>query len=127
MKKYFFVALVSAFFASGLTVFASGLPDPFTDVPEDSIYYDAVLKMRMMGVLTGYEDGTFGPEDPVTRGQMALILDRYDEALLIDPGNTWNFVSGVQRLADVVCDLARDFDFETSYDQELYTEICIGG
>ena len=26
--------------------------------------------------MTGYGDGTFGPEDPVTRAQLAAVIDR---------------------------------------------------
>lgn len=34
----------------------------------------AIRRWSEYGVLSGYGDGTFGPNDPITRGQMAVIL-----------------------------------------------------
>ena len=46
---------------------------PFTDVPEDSPYADAILWAWQKGYISGYGD-TFGPEDPITREQIAAIF-----------------------------------------------------
>lgn len=51
--------------------------DKYPDVPEDMFYTQAVLWGTKEGVLTGYEDGTFGPDDQITREQMVTILFRY--------------------------------------------------
>ena len=48
-----------------------GTPSPFTDV--DNV---AVTAMNEYGILQGYGDGTFHPEDPITREQIACILTR---------------------------------------------------
>jgi len=51
---------------------------PFTDaavVPADSVGY--VAEAVAMGLFTGYEDNTFQPNKPVTRAEMATILDRF--------------------------------------------------
>ena len=50
---------------------------PYPDVPEGSWYHDAVLEVSAMGLMTGYDDGTFGPSDSLTRAQAATILWRY--------------------------------------------------
>ncbi len=49
----------------------------FSDVPEElgSVVYWAVTN----DIVTGYGDGTFGPYDPVTREQFAVMLYRYIE------------------------------------------------
>ncbi len=31
------------------------------------------------GLMGGYGNGRFGPDDPVTREQLAAVLQRYDE------------------------------------------------
>ena len=51
--------------------------NPFRDVPSDAWYAAPVCWARMTGVMTGYSDEVFGPDDPVTREQIAAILYRY--------------------------------------------------
>lgn len=46
----------------------------FDDVLRNSWYTDAVYWAREEGVLAGYDAQTFGPEDPITREQLALAL-----------------------------------------------------
>ena len=50
---------------------------PFADVPGDSWYADGVYWARLNGVVSGYSDNAFGPNDPLTREQLAAILWRY--------------------------------------------------
>ena len=50
---------------------------PFADVPGDSWYADGVYWARLNGVVSGYSDSNFGPNDPLTREQLATILWRY--------------------------------------------------
>lgn len=49
----------------------------FTDVAEDRYYADAVTWAGSYNIVTGYDDGTFRPNDPITREQLAVILYRY--------------------------------------------------
>ena len=49
----------------------------FPDCERDAFYAKAVAWANSEGVVTGYEDGTFGPEDPVTREQLATMIERY--------------------------------------------------
>lgn len=51
--------------------------DAFTDTPADAWYGDAVLWAAGEGVVTGYADGTFRPQNTITRQQLAAILWRY--------------------------------------------------
>ena len=50
---------------------------PFADVPGDAWYADGVYWARLNGVAGGYSDEQFGPDDPVTREQIAAIFWRY--------------------------------------------------
>ena len=47
---------------------------PFTDVPKTSPYYEAVCICYHRGILNGYTDGIFRPNDSVTRGTLAFLL-----------------------------------------------------
>ncbi len=54
----------------------------FSDVPDDNAFYkDAAIWAWAVDVITGYEDGRFGPSDQITREQMATILYRYADKL----------------------------------------------
>lgn len=49
----------------------------FTDVVKGSWYEKAVNWAASNGIVTGYSESTFAPEDPITRQQMATVLWRY--------------------------------------------------
>lgn len=49
----------------------------FTDVAGTAWYADAVIWANTNGVVGGYGGGLFGPDDPITREQLAAILWRY--------------------------------------------------
>jgi hypothetical protein len=51
-----------------------GPAPPFADVPADSPVAAFVATLHRHGLISGYTDGTFRPEYPVTRGQLAKIL-----------------------------------------------------
>ncbi|MBT9683731.1 S-layer homology domain-containing protein [Pseudoflavonifractor sp. MCC625] len=48
----------------------------FADVQEDDWFYEEVQSAIWYGWISGYPDGTFGPEQPMTRAQAAAILNR---------------------------------------------------
>ena len=50
---------------------------PFKDVDANAYYATAVYWARMNGIVAGYSDELFGPNDTITREQMATILYRY--------------------------------------------------
>ena len=49
----------------------------FSDVTAGKYYASAVEWANSVGIVKGYGDGTFGPEDEITREQFAAILYRY--------------------------------------------------
>ena len=60
----------------------AGSPEPeaapsFSDVTADSWYTDAVAWASENGIVKGYSDTVFAPDDTVTREQLATILYRY--------------------------------------------------
>ncbi len=46
----------------------------FNDVAPDSTYYQYIETAHLRGVLGGYTDGTFRPNNPITRAQAAKML-----------------------------------------------------
>ena len=48
----------------------------FTDVPDGEWYTDAIKWMTYNTLIVGYGDGRFGPDDSVTREQMATMIFR---------------------------------------------------
>lgn len=52
----------------------------FSDVPKTHVYYKEIERVFSEGLMNGYGDGRFGANDPVTRGQLAVILTRLLEA-----------------------------------------------
>ena len=58
--------------------------EQFDDVDEDAFYADAVLWAAENGIVTGYGDGRFGPDAPVTREQLATILYHYAQYCKMD-------------------------------------------
>ncbi len=52
----------------------------FTDVSDGAWYASAVEWAAGKGIVNGFGDGRFGPNDPITREQLAAILFRYAKA-----------------------------------------------
>lgn len=46
----------------------------FTDVAEDASYLEAVTMLSKLGIINGYEDGTFLPDNTITRAEAAKVL-----------------------------------------------------
>ena len=73
----------------GEPVIRSGMP--FSDVTESDWYAKAVSWAESKGIVTGYGDGRFGPNDPITREQMAAILYRYAQTKGQGFQGLWSF------------------------------------
>ena len=48
----------------------------YTDVAADASYNEAVTVMSALGLLKGYEDGSFGPDKTITRAEFAAVVVR---------------------------------------------------
>lgn len=62
--------LTVAFSVNGFTATS------FTDVAEGSPYEKAISTMVALGLLVGYEDGSFRPNDTITRAEFAAVITR---------------------------------------------------
>ncbi len=49
-------------------------PNFFTDVPTSHWAYEALLKLYQLGLITGYPDGTYKGNQPMSRYEIALVI-----------------------------------------------------
>ncbi|MCL2827283.1 MAG: InlB B-repeat-containing protein [Oscillospiraceae bacterium] len=55
------------------------LENPFPDVPNNggAWFSNAVSVINNMGIMTGFPDGTFGPNQPITRAEVVTVMTRF--------------------------------------------------
>ncbi len=80
----------------------------YSDVSEDAWYSEAIRWATSEGIAAGYGNGLFGPNDPITREQMAVMLYRYEQKYG-DGGFTGNWM---YRLPFTDLDQISDWAFE---------------
>lgn len=81
--------------------------DDFTDTADGTWYADAVLWASQQGLVTGYGDGTFGTDDPVSREQIAAILWRYAGSPQAQDAQAFSDESAISAYAADAVDWAR--------------------
>ena len=81
---------------------------PFSDVPGDSWYADGVYWARLNGVVSGYSDSAFGPNDPLTREQLATVLWRYAGSPAVGGGASFADESDIASWAASAVDWAQE-------------------
>lgn len=72
----------------------------FTDVSTGSKYYEAVNRLSELGIINGYEDGSFRPDNNVTRAEFSKIIvgmmNKAAEAKSTPPSSAFDDVNQVQ-------------------------------
>ena len=79
MSRIITLLVVFAMVLSSVNVFAeeTAKVTAFSDVPSGTPVADAVAKLVGYGVINGYEDGTFKPDNTITRAEFAAIITRF--------------------------------------------------
>lgn len=80
MKK-FIIGLVAGLMLGSSAIVMAQTMKSFPDVDPKAYYASSVSLMTDLGVINGYDNGNFGPNDSVSRAQVAAMLERYDESL----------------------------------------------
>lgn len=84
MKRIISLLVVLAMMLSSIGVFAAETTAPvFKDVDANSVSGQSIYKLVNAGVLNGYTDGTFRPNNPITRAELCKIVNlvfNYTEA-----------------------------------------------
>ena len=77
----------------------------FSDVTADSWYNQTVSTLARMGIVKGYEDGTFRPNAPITRAEFGAIATRFfaETGATYEPG-TFADVTGNEWFANAIQD-----------------------
>lgn len=90
-KKAFFRSFSAGSFAIGLSLGAAATvalgasrmgSSVFPDVKPGSYYDLAIGEMYDLGIITGFGDGTFRPDDTLSRGQAAVMMKRLRDEIL---------------------------------------------
>ena len=73
MRRGMFATVLGAYDGHGQT----DTNTPFSDVNSNMYYASHILWAWKNGIMTGYGNNKFGPEDPLTREQAAVIMVQY--------------------------------------------------
>ncbi len=69
------ISLIAALVMIITTIFSNSVfAASFTDVDEDNRYRNAIITLNKLGVIDGYDDGTFKPAGEITRGEFTKML-----------------------------------------------------
>ena len=91
-KRRFFASLTALALAAGLAMTPANAA--FTDT-QGHWAQEAITKWsEEYGLITGYEDGTFRPDNSITRGAFAGILDRFLKYTAVSPAATFSDTAG---------------------------------
>lgn len=82
----------------------------FSDVGTDAYYAEAIRWAAALGIVTGYSDGRFGADDPITRQQMAVMLYRFAKAVGMETAQSGAGAQGFD-----------DFEQVSAYAEEAVT------
>ena len=123
MKRIYFTLLVAV--VLGFNLCPQALAIRYSDVPEISWYSECVEKLSDAGVIGGFEDGTFRPDDSVTYGQalkLIMLSTGYEEQ---PPVNGGSWASGYfdRALLDKLITTV-DFTLDEPIDRSSFTTIA---
>lgn len=62
----------------------------FKDVPKEHVYHDVISEMVKKGIIKGYHDGTFKPNDKISRQHAAVLINRVVDLPKVQPMKTFN-------------------------------------
>ena len=84
MKKIFSILLALAMILSSFVAFAeetttttAAATTQFSDIQAGSKVEEAVTKLVVYDIISGYPDGTFKPDGEITRGEFAAVITRF--------------------------------------------------
>lgn len=83
LKRFVTGLLTAALFASAIPMASAEQTPAFTDVPSTHPNYEAINNLKFNGVIDGYPDGTFKPEDPVNRVEVLKMV--FEGLAIADP------------------------------------------
>lgn len=79
----------------------------FVDLTKEHYAYKAINSLTSQGVISGFQDGTFRPNDNVTRGQAAAIINRVlkhkatTNVSFVDVSNNYTFANDIAAIKEL--------------------------
>ncbi len=73
-SKLMSMVLALAFILSAILPISASAAISFSDLPSDHTYYKAITNLAAEGIINGFEDGSYKPEEAVTRAQFTKII-----------------------------------------------------
>ena len=131
--KYFLSFVGGALLVLGSTVLAQVVPtmtheSSFSDVQRGTFFEGSVEKLVRQGIVKGYNDGTFGPDDFVTRAQVSVIVDRYDQEViqkLREQIENMRLQSNLGQCGDGIVQIGETCDDGNNADGDDCSAICL--
>ena len=96
LKRALSLALASIMLLGMMVTGAGAASNSFTDF-DQIVNQEAAEVTSGLGIFDGYTDGSFGPENVVTRAEMAVIICKLLNGSDVDPGN----FTGISHFTDV--------------------------
>jgi len=86
--------------------------NPFSDVDWQAYYFNAVQWASASKIVSGYNDVQFGPNDPITRQDFAVILMRYMDHMKVYPitNAQWLYFADGDDIASYAMDAIQTFN-----------------
>lgn len=70
-------AMTAVFLTRALNLsYTPGAVPDFNDVPPEHWAYTFIMAAKQNGIINGYANGNYGPGDPVTRGELAVMVKK---------------------------------------------------
>ncbi|PSL48484.1 beta-N-acetylglucosaminidase [Salsuginibacillus halophilus] len=91
---------------------------PFPDVEEGKFYYEAVGEAVARDVISGYPDGTFQPDNDITRAEMALVMERAFDLPVAEEAHDFADVDG--HFAEEAIASLQEAGFTEGYEDGTY-------
>lgn len=109
-KTIFGVAIAGSVIAGGGVAYAS---HSFPDVPTSNQFHDDIDFMESRNISGGFGDGTYRPNNNVTRGQMARFMNKLADALtptVLQAGSVSNITSADRSPCEITGYVAPDYE-----------------
>lgn len=88
LKKGTYYVKATAMSGGEYTLLFKDVLTDFKDVPKTHMYYKEIMNIRRLGIITGYEDNTFKPTNPMKREHVAAMIARANAPgipIMLDP------------------------------------------
>ncbi|QDQ03026.1 S-layer homology domain-containing protein [Lysinibacillus fusiformis] len=76
LKKGTYYVKATAMSEGEYTLLFNDVITDFKDVPKTHMYYKEIMNIRRLGIITGYEDNTFKPTNPMKREHVVAMIAR---------------------------------------------------